>query len=344
VEIDTRHPAACVQTFPMQYKALGRTGMSVSTMSFGAWAIGAAWGPVDDNESVAALHAAIDAGVNFIDTADVYGDGKSERLIARVKKERPRDEIFVATKAGRRLPKQIVDGYTRENLTAWIERSLTNLEVDALDLVQLHCPPSALYESDDVFGILDDLTAAGKIRHYGVSVEKVSEARRAILHPNVKTVQIIFNMFRLKPAEVFFAEAEARQVGILARVPLASGLLTGKFNRASTFAETDHRLFNREGQRFDRGETFSGVPYDTALEAVEALRPLVPAGATLSQFALRWILMWSAVTCAIPGAKTPAQAVANAAAADLPPISAETMEKVAAVYDKYIRKDVHGNW
>jgi aryl-alcohol dehydrogenase-like predicted oxidoreductase len=328
----------------MHYKTLGRTGMSVSTISFGAWAIGSAWGPVDDNQSVAALHAAIDAGVNFIDTADVYGDGKSEKLIARVKKERPRDEIFVATKAGRRLPSQTVEGYTRENLTAWIDRSLQNLEVDALDLVQLHCPPSALYDGDEVFGILDDLTAEGKIRHYGVSVEKVSEARRAIQHPNVKTVQIIFNMFRLKPAELFFPEAEARNVGILARVPLASGLLTGKFRRDSTFDETDHRQFNREGQQFDKGETFSGVPYDTALEAVDALRPLVPAGATLSQFALRWILMFSAVTCAIPGAKTPAQARENVAAADLPPLSAETLAKVREVYERYVKKDVHGQW
>jgi aryl-alcohol dehydrogenase-like predicted oxidoreductase len=318
--------------------------MSVSTISFGAWAIGSAWGPVDDNESVAALHAAIDAGVNFIDTADVYGDGKSERLIARVRKERPRDEIFVATKAGRRLPAQTVDGYTRENLTAWIERSLQNLEVDALDLVQLHCPPSALYDGDEVFGILDDLTTAGKIRHYGVSVEKVSEARRAIQHPNVKTVKIILTMFRLLPTEAFFGEAEGRSVGIIARVPLASGLLTGKFTSDSTFADTDHRLFNREGQRFDKGETFSGVPYDVALEAVDALRPLVPNGATLSQFALRWILMWSAVTCAIPGAKTPAQALDNVAAADLAPISAETMEKVRNVYEKYVRSEVHGQW
>ena len=318
--------------------------MSVSTISFGAWAIGSAWGPVDDNESIAALHAAIDAGVNFIDTADVYGDGKSERLIARVKKERPRDEIFVATKAGRRLPSQVVDGYTRENLTAWIERSLTNLEVDALDLVQLHCPPSALYESDEVFGILDDLTKAGKIRNYGVSVEKVSEARRAILHPNVKTVQIIFNMFRLKPTEAFFAEAEARNIGILARVPLASGLLTGKFSRESTFSDTDHRQFNRHGERFDKGETFSGVPYDRALDAVDALRPHVPNGATMSQFAQRWILMWSAVTCAIPGAKTPTQALDNVKAADLEPISPMTMEKAREIYDRFVREDVHGSW
>jgi aryl-alcohol dehydrogenase-like predicted oxidoreductase len=318
--------------------------MSVSTISFGAWAIGSAWGPVDDNESIAALHAAIDAGVNFIDTADVYGDGKSERLIARVREDRPRDEIFVATKAGRRLPSQTVDGYTRENLTAWVDRSLENLRTEALDLLQLHCPPSALYEQDEVFGILDDLTRAGKIRHYGVSVEKVSEARRAIQHPNVKTVQIIFNMFRVKPAEAFFAEARAREVGILARVPLASGLLTGKFHRGSEFAETDHRLFNREGQKFDRGETFSGVPFEIALDAVEALRPLVPAGATLSAFALRWILMWPAVTCAIPGAKTPAQARENVRAAGLPPLSAETMRQVAGIYDQYVRASVHAHW
>jgi aryl-alcohol dehydrogenase-like predicted oxidoreductase len=318
--------------------------MSVSTISFGAWAIGSAWGPVDDNESIAALHAAIDAGVNFIDTADVYGDGKSERLIARVREERPRDEIFVATKAGRRLPSQTVDGYTRENLTAWVDRSLENLRTEALDLLQLHCPPSALYEQDEVFGILDDLTRAGKIRHYGVSVEKVSEARRAIQHPNVKTVQIIFNMFRVKPAEAFFAEARAREVGILARVPLASGLLTGKFHRGSEFAETDHRLFNRDGQKFDRGETFSGVPFEIALDAVEALRPLVPEGATLSAFALRWILMWPTVTCAIPGDKTPAQAREKVRAAGLPPLSAETMRQVAGIYDQYVRASVHAHW
>jgi len=328
----------------MRQRPLGRTGMSVSAVSFGAWAIGSSWGTVDDNVSLAALHAAVDAGVNFIDTADVYGDGKSERLVARLKKERPRDQIWIATKAGRRLPAQTPEGYSRENLTAWIERSLQNLDADTVDLLQLHCPHPAVYDRPEVFAILDDLVAAGKIRHYGVSVETVAEAQKAIRYPRVETVQIIFNMFRLKPAERFFAEAEARQVGIIIRVPLASGLLTGKLERASTFAADDHRAFNREGQAFDMGETFSGVPYEAALEAVDALRPLAPPGASLSQFALRWILMWNAVSCVIPGAKTPAQARQNASADDLDAIAPETMAAVQQVYDARIRPLVHGSW
>ena len=318
--------------------------MTVSSVSFGAWAIGGFWGEVDDAESLRALHAAIDAGVNFIDTADVYGDGRSERLIAQLKKARPRDRIWVASKAGRRLPEQTPEGYTRENLTAWVDRSLANLEVDAIDLLQLHCPHPAVYDRPEVFGILDDLVAAGKIRYYGVSVETVDEAQRAIRHPRVQSVQIIFNLFRVKPADAFFAAAEARQVGILARVPLASGLLTGKFGGDSTFSADDHRLFNREGQMFDRGETFSGVPYVAGLDAVEELRPLVPPGVTIAQFALRWILMHDAVTCAIPGAKTPDQARMNAAAADLPPLSGTTMAAVREIYDRRLRAEVHPRW
>jgi len=290
------------------------------------------------------LHAAVDAGVNFIDTADVYGDGRSERLVARLKRERPGDRIVVATKAGRRLPVQTPDGYTRGNLTAWVDRSLANLDTDALDLLQLHCPHPAVYDRPEVFGILDDLVAAGKLRHYGVSVETVDEARKAIRYPRVQSVQIIFNMFRLKPAESFFAEAKARRVGIIARVPLASGLLTGKLSKASRFSDDDHRAFNRDGEAFDKGETFSGVPYDVGLEAVEALRPLVPPHATLAQFALRWILMSDAVTCAIPGAKTPAQARDNVGAADLSPLTPETMAAVRRIYDERIRTHVHGGW
>jgi len=328
----------------MQKKPLGRSGMSVSAISFGAWAIGSSWGPVNDDDSMAALHAAIDGGVNFIDTADVYGDGKSERLIAQLKRDRPRDEIFVATKAGRRLPAQTPDGYTRENLTKWIDRSLQNLETDALDLLQLHCPHPAVYDRPEVFGFLDDLKAAGKLRHYGVSVETVAEAERALRYPHVESVQIIFNVFRLKPAERFLANAEAQGVGIIARVPLASGLLTGKLRPSSTFSDDDHRSFNREGQAFDKGETFSGVPYDVALAAVEDLKALVPHGATMTQFALRWILMWSAVTCAIPGAKTPEQTRENIATADLPPISPETMSAVRHIYDRHMRPLVHANW
>jgi aryl-alcohol dehydrogenase-like predicted oxidoreductase len=328
----------------MHYRALGRTGLSVSSVSFGAWAIGGTWGPVDDAESLAALHAAVDAGTNFIDTADVYGDGRSERLVARLRRERPRDTIHVATKAGRRLPAQTAGGYSRENLTAWVERSLANLATDALDLLQLHCPHPDVYDRPEVFGILDDLVRAGKLRHYGVSVETVDEALRAIRHPHVATVQIIFNMLRLKPAEAFFPAAQAHGVGILARVPLASGLLTGKLKADSTFAADDHRAFNRDGAAFDKGETFSGVPYGVGLEAVERLRPLVPAGASLAQTALRWILGFDAISCVIPGAKTPAQARDNAAAADLPPLSPETMDAVRAVYDTLVREHVHAAW
>lgn len=328
----------------MKYHQLGRTGMNVSAISFGAWAIGGSWGSVNDDDSIGALNAAIDAGVNFIDTADVYGDGRSEMLVARFKKARPRDTIYVATKAGRKLPAQTREGYSRANLTEWVDGSLSRLGVDALDLLQLHCPHPAVYDAPEVFGILDDLVTRGKLRHYGVSVETVDEAERAIRFPNVQTVQIIFNMFRLKPADAFFAAAKARQVGILARVPLASGLLTGKLTRESTFSADDHRQFNRHGEMFDMGETFSGVPYETGLDAVDALRPLVPAGMTMTQFALRWILMFDAVTCAIPGAKTVAQACANAAAADAPEISARTMAAVRRIYDERIRALVHDKW
>ena len=328
----------------MEYRQLGRTDMKVSAISFGAWAIGGTWGPVDDEESMRALHAAIDAGTNFVDTADVYGDGRSERLVARLRRERKGETIFVATKAGRRLPQQTPEGYSRENLGGWVERSLKNLEMEAVDLLQLHCPHPKVYDMPEVFGILDDLVAAGKVRHYGVSVETVDEAHRALRHPHVQTVQIIFNMLRLKPAEELFAQARNRHVGILARVPLASGLLTGKLTKASTFASDDHRSFNRNGEAFDKGETFSGVPYDVGLEVVERLRPLVPPGATMSQLALRWTLMFEAVSCAIPGAKTPQQARDNAAAADLPPLSPATMAAVKAAYDEKLRPLVHASW
>jgi aryl-alcohol dehydrogenase-like predicted oxidoreductase len=327
----------------MQYRNFGRTGWKVSEISFGAWAIGSAWGHVSDEDALAALHAAIDNGVNFIDTADVYGDGRSERLIAQVLKERS-EPLHVVTKAGRRLNPHVAEGYNRENLTAFIERSLKNLEAEALDLVQLHCPPTAVYYMPEVFGILDDLVQAGKIKYYGVSVEKVEEAIKATEYPNVQSVQIIFNMFRQRPVELFFDLAKQRQVGILARVPLASGLLTGKMSRQSTFAEDDHRNFNRYGQAFDVGETFSGVDYDTGLDAVEELRALLPEGATMAQFALRWILMFDAVSCAIPGAKNIEQATANAQAAALPPLSDEVMAKIKDIYDDKIRPLVHHRW
>lgn len=325
----------------MNYRALGRTPWKVSEISFGAWAIGGSWGSVDDADSLAALNRAIDCGVNFIDTADVYGMGRSEKLIARLKKDR-KDEIIVATKAGRRLPSQAADGYNRANLTTFIEDSLRNLSTDCLDLVQLHCPSTDVYYRPEVFGILDDLVAAGKIRYYGVSVERVEEALKAIEYPNVQTVQIIFNCFRLRPSGLFFAEALKKRVGILARVPLASGLLSGKLTRESKFEKDDHRNFNRHGEEFDVGETFSGVDYETALDAVEELRKLTPT--SLAQFALRWILMFPAISCAIPGAKTPKQAEENCAASDLPPLSNETMAAVAKIYDEKIRPRVHQRW
>ena len=327
----------------MNYRPLGRTGWTVSDISFGAWAIGGAWGQVSETDALAALHKAVDSGVNFIDTADVYGDGRSERLIAQLKKVR-KEEIVVATKAGRRLPRQTVEGYSRVNLTGWIEDSLRNLSIEALDLLQLHCPPTELYYRPEVFAILDDFVKAGKVRFYGVSVEKVEEALKAVEFPNVQSVQIIFNCFRQRPAELFFELAKQRKVGILARVPLASGLLTGKLRPNSNFAADDHRNFNRHGEAFDVGETFSGVDYKQGLEAAEEIRRLLPAGVSMSQFALRWILMFDAVSCAIPGGKRPEQVAENCHASDLPPITSETMTAVRRIYDEEIRPQVHQRW
>jgi aryl-alcohol dehydrogenase-like predicted oxidoreductase len=327
----------------MNYRELGRTGWKVSEISFGAWAIGGAWGDVDDKESLAALHAALDGGANFFDTADVYGDGRSERLLAKLKKER-REKFHVATKAGRRLNPHTAAGYSRANLTAFIDRSLKNLETDVLDLLQLHCPPTEVFYMPEVFGILDDLMKAGKLRHYGVSVEKVEEALKAIEFPNVQSVQIIFNIFRQRPADLFFEQARKRKVGILARVPLSSGMLSGKITRESKFAKDDHRQFNRHGEAFDRGETFSGVDFETGLRAVEELKSLVPENATLAQLALRWILEFPAVTCAIPGAKRPAQVEENMAASDLPPLSDDVMKKIHAIYVANIKPLTHHYW
>jgi aryl-alcohol dehydrogenase-like predicted oxidoreductase len=327
----------------MQYRDLGRTGWKVSAISFGAWAIGGTWGKVQDSESLAALHRAVDLGVNFFDTADVYGNGRSERLLGRLRKERS-ENIYIATKAGRRLNPHVAEGYNRKNLTAFVDRSLKTLDTDAIDLLQLHCPPTPVFYMPEVFSVLDDLVVAGKIRHYGVSVEKVEEALKAIEYPNVETVQIIFNMFRHRPSELFFEQAQKRNVGILARVPLASGMLTGKFKPDSEFSPEDHRAFNRDGEAFDRGETFSGVDYDVALQAVEELKAICPEGMSMVQFALRWILMFDAVTCAIPGAKRPSQAEENIAAADMPPLSETMMAEVQRIYDQYIRELVHHYW
>jgi aryl-alcohol dehydrogenase-like predicted oxidoreductase len=328
----------------MQYRRLGKTGYNVSTVSFGAWAIGGSWGTVDDTTSLRALHTAVDLGCNFIDTADVYGDGRSERLIARLKSERPRDTIHVATKAGRRLSPHTAEGYTRENLTAFVERSLKNLATDTLDLVQLHCPPTDVYYNPEVFTALDDLKKAGKIRHYGASVARVEEALKAIAYPSLATIQIIYNCFRQRPADLFLGQALKSDVGVLARLPLSSGLLTGKLRPDTPFAPDDHRLFNRQGERFDKGETFSGIPYPTALAAVDQLRPLIPDGQTMAQFALRWCLMHPGITCTIPGGKTPDQVKDNQAAADLPPLTEAQMAAVEAIYNARIKPLVHHSW
>lgn len=328
----------------MQHVPFGRTGRTTIRLGFGAWAIGGTWGEVSLEDARATLHAALDAGMTFIDTADVYGDGRSERIIREVLAERGGDRPYVATKAGRRLTPHVAAGYTGANLEAFIDRSLLNLGVERLDLVQLHCPPTQVYSDPVVFAALEAIKAKGKIADYGVSVETVDEAQAAILQPGVVSVQIIYNLFRMKPADVFFPQAKAKGVAVIARVPLASGLLTGKMNRDSTFAADDHRSFNRNGEAFDKGETFSGVPFDVALDAVEDLRALVPVGTAMAAFALRWILMEAAVTVVIPGAKSPAQARANAVAADLAPVTPAVMAAAREVYDRHIRGHVHGSW
>ena len=327
----------------MRNRTLGRTGRDVSEIGFGAWQIGADWGDVDEDEAVATLHAAADAGVTFFDTADVYGDGRSERLVGRLLRERPDDGITVATKMGRRLD-QTVENYSPAHFRAWNDRSRENLGVETLDLVQLHCPPTDLYYHPEVFADLDAMVDEGRIAAYGVSVERVEEALKAIEYPGVATVQIIANPFRQRPTGLFFAEARRRGVGVIVRVPLASGLLSGKYTRDTTFSADDHRQFNRHGEVFDVGETFAGVPFEVGLDAVEELRPLVPEGATLAQLTLRWILMHDAVSTVIPGARNAEQTRGNAAAADVAALSDETMEKIAAVYDERIAPFVHQRW
>lgn len=322
----------------------GRTGRSVTRIGFGAWAIGGTWGEVSEDEARAALHAALDQGVSFIDTADVYGDGRSERIIRAVLAERSGPAPYVATKAGRRLSPHVAEGYDLDNLAAFVDRSRQNLGMDRLDLVQLHCPPTPVFFSSRAFDALDEMKARGWIADYGVSVETVDEAMQALHHPGVVSVQIIYNLFRLKPAEAFFPAARAANVAVIARVPLASGLLTGKMTAASTFAADDHRSFNRNGEAFDKGETFSGVPFYVALQAVEELRPLVPQGASMAAFALRWILMDEAVTVAIPGAKSPAQVAGNLVAGTLAPLAPATMEAARDIYDRLVRPHVHGLW
>jgi aryl-alcohol dehydrogenase-like predicted oxidoreductase len=328
----------------MNYREFGRTGRSVSEIGFGAWAIGGSWGDVSEADAQAALNAALDAGTTFIDTADVYGDGRSEKIIADVLKARGGERPFVATKAGRRLSPHVSEGYNKDNLTMFVERSLKNLATDCLDLVQLHCPPTEVYYRPDVFEAMESLIKQGKIRNYGVSVEKVEEGLKAIEYPGVASVQIIYNILRQRPADLFFGEAKRKGVAVIVRVPLASGLLTGKMSAQTSFAADDHRAFNRNGEAFDKGETFSGVPYEVALQVVEDIRRLVPGDATMAQFALRWILMNEAVTTVIPGAKNAAQANGNASASGIKEISPSTIEELKAIYESRIAPYVHQLW
>jgi len=322
----------------MEYRELGRTGWKISTVSLGTWAMGSLWGTVDKRESLAALNRALDLGVNFFDTADAYG---SESLLGQLRRQR-HEPFYIATKMGMGVNPD-PHGYTRRNLSAFVEGSLRSLDTETIDLMQLHCPPIEVYNSE-TFGILDDLVKQGKLRHYGVSVERIDEAMAAVQFPGVQSVMIIFNLFRQRPIEDFFPEARRRKVGILARVPMASGLLTGKMTASTSFARDDHRSFNRTGAAFDKGETFSGVDFNQGLKAVEELRPLVPAGWTMAQLALRWILMFDAVTCAVPGAKRPAQVEETLQSASLPPIPETTMTRLRGIYDQYIRPDVHHLW
>ncbi|ARO23529.1 aldo/keto reductase [Rhizobium sp. S9] len=328
----------------MKHHAFGRMPFTVTNVGFGAWQIGGSWGDISEADGRAALNAALDAGMTFIDTADVYGDGRSEKIIADVLKTRGGERPMVATKAGRRLNPHVAEGYSKANLEGFIDRSLENLAVDSLDLVQLHCPPREVLYQPEIFESLDTLQKAGKIKGYGVSVEKVEDGLKAIEYPGVVSIQIIYNIFRQRPDHLFFAEARRRNVAIIARVPLASGLLSGKISRETQFASDDHRNFNRHGEAFDVGETFAGVPFEVGLQAVEEVRKLVPAGATMAAFALRWILMSDAVTVVIPGARNAEQARANAAAADLAPLSADVMAATREIYERLIAPHVHQRW
>ncbi|WP_105419602.1 aldo/keto reductase [Neorhizobium sp. T25_27] len=328
----------------MRNHAFGRTSFTVSEIGFGAWQIGGSWGDVSETDGAKALEAALDAGVTFIDTADVYGDGRSEKIIAGVLKSRGGDRPMVATKAGRRLSPHVADGYTRANLEGFIDRSLKNLEIDSLDLVQLHCPPTEVLYRPEVFGALDYLRRGGKIKNYGVSVEKVEEALKAIEYPDVTSIQIIYNIFRQRPADLFFNEARRKNVAVIVRVPLASGLLSGKITRDTAFAKDDHRNFNRHGDAFDVGETFAGVPFEVGLQAVEEVRKLVPQGASMAAFALKWILMNEAVTVVIPGARNEAQAKSNAASAELAALSADVMTATKEIYARLVAPHVHQRW
>jgi aryl-alcohol dehydrogenase-like predicted oxidoreductase len=327
----------------MKYRALGTTGWNISTVSYGTWAIGGSWGSVDEDEAMGALHRALDMGVNFFDTADVYGDGRSERLIGKLRKERS-EPFHVATKTGLRLEPHVAAGYTKQNISAFVDRSLQNLDIEVIDLLQLHSPPTDVYYQPEIFGILEDLAKEGKIRFGGVSVNRVEEGLKALEYPVVQSVQIVYNILRQRPGDLFLAEAKRRNVGVLARLPLSSGMLSGKIGKDTQFASDDHRSYNRFGDSFDRGETFSGVDYDVALEIVRKLSPFVPQDATMAQWALRWALMNDGVTCVIPGGRRAAQIEENAAAADLSPIPEDVMHAVAAIYLENVKPLIHNRW
>ncbi|MFF6955124.1 aldo/keto reductase [Streptomyces sp. NPDC088197] len=327
----------------MEQRILGRTGRKVSVVGLGTWQLGADWGEVREADAFAVLDAAVASGVTFFDTADVYGDGRSEQFIGRYLKERPDAGVFVATKMGRRA-EQVPENYVLANFLAWNDRSRANLGVDTLDLVQLHCPPTAVYSSDEMYDALDTLVARGRVAAYAVSVETCEQALTAIARPGVASVQIILNPFRLKPLEAVLPAAAEAGVGIVARVPLASGLLTGKYTRDTVFAADDHRTYNRHGEAFDQGETFSGVDFETGLDAAAEFAALAPEGATPAQTALRWIIQQPGVSSVIPGARDVAQARANAAAAALPPLTDATLDAVRELYDRRIRAQVHGRW
>lgn len=328
----------------MKYRMLGKTGFRISEVSLGTWQLGARWGEkfsFDTAEKT--VNAALDNGINFIDTADVYSDGQSEAAVARIVKNR-KERIYIATKCGRRISPHTALNYSPEILTKHLEDSLKNMGLDTIDLLQLHCPPAEIYYRPEYFVMFDNLKKQGKILNLGVSVEKVEEALKAIEYPNVTSVQIIFNMFRHRPYELFFNEASKRNVGILARVPLASGLLSGKMDKETVFSQGDHRTFNRDGSAFDRGETFSGVDYETGLKAVGELKDIFGPGVPLAGWAIRWILMFKEISCVIPGASKPEQILENIKAADLKPISGSKMNSVLKVYEKYIKPSVHQLW
>lgn len=327
----------------MKYRIFGKTNWKVSEVGLGTWALGGGWGRVSESDAIGVLEKAIERGINFFDTADVYGDGKSEQLIGQVLKSTDQ-KIYVATKFGRRLDPHVSSGYTKDNLERFLDRSLGNLGVDTIDLIQLHCPPIDLYYKPEVFEALDSFVEQGKIQHYGVSVEKVEEGLKAIEYPGVVSVQIIFNIFRQRPSELFFEQCKKKNIAVIARVPLASGLLTGKMSLATKFPEDDHRNYNRQGKFFDVGETFSGVDFEIGLKAVEELKKIKPDDISCVQMALKWILMHSEVSCVIPGAKNTKQLEENISASELTDLDPDVLKGIKIIYENFIKPKVHHRW